>query len=54
LRNTDHKGGNQTAKIEKMIEAEPIASSHPPKSSLFPNEFFNDIGQEASFADGRD
>ena len=28
-----------------MTEAEPIVSSNPPKSSLFPGEFFNNIGQ---------
>jgi hypothetical protein len=45
LRNADRRGGNQTAKIEKMTEAEPIVSSNPPKSSLFPEEFFNNIGR---------
>jgi hypothetical protein len=46
LRRVDRKGGDQTANIEKMIEAEPVASSNPPKISLFPGAFFNNIGQK--------
>jgi hypothetical protein len=46
LRNADRRGGNQNAKIEKMTEAEPIVSSNPPKSSLFRDEFFNNIGRQ--------
>jgi hypothetical protein len=45
LRYADRKGGNQIANIDKMTEAEPIASSNPPKISHLPDEFFNNIGQ---------
>jgi hypothetical protein len=46
----DQKGGNHTADIEKMTEAEPVVSSNPPKISFFPGEFFNNIGHEPSSA----
>jgi len=49
LRRVDRKGGDQTANIEKMIEAEPVASSNPPKISLFTGAFFNNIGQTETF-----
>jgi hypothetical protein len=48
LRYADRKGGNQIANIEKMTEAEPIASSNPPTISHFLVEFFNNIGQDLS------
>jgi hypothetical protein len=45
LRRVDRKGGNQTVNIEKMTEVEHVASSNPPKISLFPAEFFNNISR---------
>jgi hypothetical protein len=50
LRYADRKGGNQIANIDKMTEAEPIASSNPPKISHLPDEFFNNIGRELPHA----
>jgi len=48
LRRVDRKGGDQTVNIEKVTEVEPVASSNPPKISLFPSAFFNNIGQKLS------
>jgi hypothetical protein len=42
LRNADRKGGNQTDQIENMTETEPV--SHQIRH--FPDDFFNNIGQE--------
>jgi hypothetical protein len=44
MRRVDRKGGDQTANIEKVTKVEPVASSNPPKISLFPSAFFNNIG----------
>jgi hypothetical protein len=46
LRRVDRKGGDQTANIEKMIEAEPVAFSNSPRISLFKGAFFNNIGRK--------
>jgi hypothetical protein len=50
LRRVDRKGGNRTANIEKMTEANHVASLNPPRISLFPGEFFNNIGRFVPFA----
>jgi hypothetical protein len=45
MRRVDRKGGDQAANIEKVTKVEPVVSSNPPKISLFPSAFFNNIGQ---------
>jgi hypothetical protein len=49
LRRVDRKGGNRTANIEKMTEAKHVVSLNPPRISLFPGEFFNNIGQKQPY-----
>jgi hypothetical protein len=55
LRRVDRKGGNRTANIEKMTEAKHVVSLNPPRISLFPGEFFNNIGRlpSAKYSGGR-
>jgi hypothetical protein len=43
------KAAVRTANIEKVTEAKPVASSNPPRISLFPGAFFNNIGHIRSF-----
>jgi hypothetical protein len=45
----DVAGGHRAANIEKMTEAKHVASLNPPRISLFPGEFFNNIGRVLSF-----
>jgi hypothetical protein len=39
----------RAANIEKVTDAKPVASSNPPRNSLFPGAFFNNIGHFETF-----
>jgi hypothetical protein len=43
------KAAIRAANIEKVTEAKPVASSNPPRISLFLGAFFNNIGHFETF-----